>query len=316
MQLVRALLLIALLPAWPVFATTCGQDGVALQILGSGGPIADDDRAASGYLIWHDGRARVLVDAGGGVFVRFGQTGAHIEDLDLLALTHLHTDHAADLPALLMGGYFSPRRATLPVSGPMGNQLMPSIRDFLNAMFSSEQGAFRYLSGFLDGTDGLFALTPIEVNPKGAQPVEVFENKRLRVRAVGVEHGPVPTLGYLFELGGKLVAISGDQNLETAAFSKLAAAADILVMPMAIPEDADAVARNLHAKPSTIGQAAARARPGQLVVSHLMQRSLRSLDTNLAEIRRYYSGNVTVAEDLACFRLNQPRQSQETAHVH
>ena len=64
-------------------------------------------RAASGYLIWYDGRARVLIDVGGGVFVRFGQSGAHIQDLELLALTHFHTDHATDLPALLKGGYFS-----------------------------------------------------------------------------------------------------------------------------------------------------------------------------------------------------------------
>ena len=37
--------------------------GLVLQVLGSGGPVADDDRASSAYLVWHDGRARVLVDA-------------------------------------------------------------------------------------------------------------------------------------------------------------------------------------------------------------------------------------------------------------
>jgi ribonuclease BN (tRNA processing enzyme) len=206
------LIALALL-ARPVLAGDCGQNVVALQVMRSGGPVADDDRAASGYLNWYAGRARVLVDVGGGVFVRYGQTGAHLEDLDLLALTHLHTDHAADLPALLMGGYFSPRRGALTVSGPTGNTLMPSIGDFLNAQFSSEHGAFRYQSGFQDGTDGLFALTPVAVNTESREPLQVFRNKRARVTAVGVKHGPIPTLGYLIEIAGKRIAISGDQNL-------------------------------------------------------------------------------------------------------
>ena len=58
------------------------SDGIALQVLGSGGPIADDGRASSGYLVWVDGTARVLIDAGGGTFLRFAEAGARFEDLD------------------------------------------------------------------------------------------------------------------------------------------------------------------------------------------------------------------------------------------
>ena len=52
-------------------AFTCERsDGPVLQVLGSGGSIADDDRASAGYLVWLDGRARFLVDTGGGTFGR------------------------------------------------------------------------------------------------------------------------------------------------------------------------------------------------------------------------------------------------------
>ena len=37
--------------------------GIGLQILGSGGPIADDARASAGYVVWVDGESRVLIDA-------------------------------------------------------------------------------------------------------------------------------------------------------------------------------------------------------------------------------------------------------------
>ncbi len=284
----------------------CGAEGVALQVLGSGGPIADDGRAGSGYLIWHDGRARALVDVGGGVFLRFGEAGARLEDLELLALTHFHTDHAADVPALLKGGYFSPRRRALAVSGPDGNRLMPGMEGFLEALFAPDGGAFRYLDGFLEGTQGLFALEPITVSAAAAQPVEVWRDDGMVVHAVGVHHGPIPTLGYAFELAGRRIVISGDQNLSTKYLAPLAADADVLVMPMAIPEDAGSVARNLHATPSAIGRFAGAAAPGRLVLSHLMARSLDDLDGQLARVRDHYGGALTVAEDLQCIPTHGP----------
>ncbi len=75
-----------------------------LQLLGSGGPISDDLRASSGELVWWKGKSRVMIDAGGGVYLRFGQAGGKLEDLDFLGLSHFHTDHVADVPALLKGG--------------------------------------------------------------------------------------------------------------------------------------------------------------------------------------------------------------------
>jgi len=56
-------------------AQTCGEEGVAVQVLGSGGPELQDKRASSSYLIWQEGQARVLVDAGGGSALRFGESG-------------------------------------------------------------------------------------------------------------------------------------------------------------------------------------------------------------------------------------------------
>ena len=94
------------------------EQGVAVQVLGSGGPAADDERASSAYLVWLDGRARVLVDAGGGAFLRFGEAGARFEDLDIVALSHFHADHSVDVPALMKSGYFSDRQRPLGVAGP------------------------------------------------------------------------------------------------------------------------------------------------------------------------------------------------------
>lgn len=72
---------------------------LALQVLGPGGPVADDDRASSGYLLWVEGRAKSLIDAGGGVFQRFGASGADIADRDGVRVSVVGVEHGP-VPAL------------------------------------------------------------------------------------------------------------------------------------------------------------------------------------------------------------------------
>jgi len=91
-----------------------------VQVLGSGGPDLRDKRASSSYLVWENGRSLVLIDAGGGSALRFGESGAEMSQLDVMLLTHLHADHTSDLPALIRSSHFEQRQLPLPVFGPPG----------------------------------------------------------------------------------------------------------------------------------------------------------------------------------------------------
>ncbi|MEW5786077.1 MAG: MBL fold metallo-hydrolase [Bacillota bacterium] len=66
-----------------------------LVVLGCYGPYPPAGGACSGYLIEEDG-CRVLLDCGNGVLSRLQQ---HLDfwALDAVVLSHLHSDHAADL---------------------------------------------------------------------------------------------------------------------------------------------------------------------------------------------------------------------------
>src|ERR1700751_1290256 len=59
-------------------AQSCGSQGIAVQELGSGGPELQDRRASSSYLLWEDGQAKAVIDAGGGRARRFGERGAQM----------------------------------------------------------------------------------------------------------------------------------------------------------------------------------------------------------------------------------------------
>jgi ribonuclease BN (tRNA processing enzyme) len=273
-----------------------------LQVLGSGGPIADDGRASTGYLIWVDGRSRALIDTGGGTFLRFGEARASFEDLDFIGLSHLHTDHSADFPALIKSGNFSPRQRALPVAGPGGDGPFPGLVSYLQSMFG-EGGAYAYLGDFLKGTSGKPMLVPREVEKGG--PAVAYVGDRLRVEALRVPHAIVPTVAFRVSIGDVSLVFASDQNGGDPAFIDFARDATVLVMHMVVPEGVTGVGRRLHAPPSVIGDIAAETGPGKLVLSHFMARSLAALDDNVALVKERYDGEVALAEDLVC--ISMPR---------
>jgi ribonuclease BN (tRNA processing enzyme) len=278
----------------------CGEKGVWLQVLGSGGPELDDARASSGYLIWNSGKARLLVDMGSGSMLHFEKSGAAVNDLDAILFSHFHVDHSSDLPALIKAAFFTDRNRDLPVYGPSGNQFMPSTKDFLNDLFWVD-GAFQYLNRYLDGT-GSYQLLPHEVSASGKKQQQVLNDSRYQLTAVPVHHGALPALAWRVNIAGKSIVFSGDMNNDNNTLSTLATGADLLVAHNAIPEGMTGVARNLHMPPSEIGEIAAAANVKQLVLSHQMNRTLGVEAQTLKQIKKRYHGDVKFADDLQCFR--------------
>ena len=296
------LLSVGLSPGPAVAANACTAPGIHLQVLGSGGPELDDERASSGYLVWQDGRARVLVDMGAGSLLRFEQAGARIEDIEAILLTHLHVDHSADLPALVKASFFSERSTDLPVYGPTGNRRMPATGAFVQALFGDDNGAWRYLGSYLTGEEA-YRLRAVDVPAEGKESQRVMDRDGLRLTAVPVHHGPIPALAWRVDIGDRALVFSGDMNGDNHTLEGLAAGADLLVAHHAIPEEARGAARNLHMPPSVIGRIAGEAGVKQLVLSHRMRRTLGREAESERYIRRHYAGPLAFAEDGQCFSL-------------
>lgn len=300
--MIRCLLFCVLTPSG-LAAQTCGAKGVAAQVLGSGGPELQDKRASSSYLIWQDGQARVLIDAGGGSALRFGESGAQMSQLDLILFSHFHVDHSGDFAALIKSSWFEDRKRALPIYGPPGNDFMPATTEFVSDFFGDKRGAYRYLSELLvPGEGGSYKMQPHNV-VTDETPATVFRSGNLAVSAVRVTHGPVPALAWRVEIGGKSIVFSGDTNGDGEGLPRLAANADLFVAHNAVPEGATGVERRLHMPPSVIGQIAAEAHVKHLVLSHRMLRTLGKEDQTQSEIRKRYSGPLDFSNDLDCFAL-------------
>ncbi|MEM7688690.1 MAG: MBL fold metallo-hydrolase [Pseudomonadota bacterium] len=291
----------------------CPDTGAAIQVLGSGGPIAEGPRtpttpgrAGASYLLWIDGEPRLLIDAGSGSFLRFAQAGVRITTLDAILISHFHADHTGDLADILNSGGFEGRAQPLPVIGPGGAPRFPSTQGFLSRLLDKETGAFAHNGGYLDGTENKPLLQPRSV-PTGegaGPPVGLDVSNDYSVVAHPVHHGPAPTLAYVIEIGGKSVVLASDQSFLSERFvADLAGSKPTILIAHHVINGEPGQPRGLHRTPEEIGDMAKALEPERLLLSHNMERSLSRLDEGLAAIAKGYSGPVSVTVDLECFAL-------------
>ncbi|MCE5313252.1 MAG: MBL fold metallo-hydrolase [Nitrospiraceae bacterium] len=286
-----------------VSADMCSGRGVELQVLGSGGPEVQDKRASTSYLIWIDGKARVLIDSGGGSELRFGEAGAWMKDLYLVLFTHIHVDHTAGFAALVKSSFFENRTEPLPVLGPTGNKIFPPTTGFILGLFSKEKGIYRYLSEYLTGGKYSYAIKPRNIDIGNRSITEVFSGNGIKVFALPVIHGVVPNIAYKVMAGGYTIAFTSDTNGENRHLPTLAQNSDILVAHNAVPEDAEGDERSLHMPPSVIGKIAEASKTKKLILSHRMLRTLGKEEQTMKFISDFYKGDKVFANDLDCYSL-------------
>jgi ribonuclease BN (tRNA processing enzyme) len=283
-------------------AQSCAAGPLTVQILGSGGPFINPERASASYLLWVGGQAKLLVDMGGGAYLRFGQSRAKTSDLALVAISHLHPDHISDLPAFL---WLSNQVRTEPlpivgpsagkgVAGPAGNDVAPDFPTFLSRLFDEKTGAFQVLGGTLGGRGNGVRLNVSVVDVMKAEPSTVFEGQGLKVTALGIPHANMPTLAYRVETSDGSIVFSSDQNGTDPKFVDFARNANVLIMHLAIAAGATSP---LHAAPAVVGRIAQEAGVKRLILSHITQ---FDLEAAIADVKKSYTGALTVGADLQC----------------
>ena len=297
--LVRAAALLAILSvsvAHGADEPLCGDEGVWLQILGAGGPELDDGQRGSSYLIWHNNKARMLIDTGPGSSAAFDLAGAQLEDLYAIAFTHLHANNATDFPAYVNGSSLAERTEPLVVLGPdSNNERFPDTETFVERLIGP-QGAFPYLQDYLTvQSSGGYPVRARNVPATGKRRWARFGNAELRLAAIPVNHGDVPALAWRVEIGDRSIVIN--------VIPEFAKNADALVVTHAIPENARGRHREQFALPSQLGRIAKQADARLLVLSQRMNRTRGRESQSRAKIEESYDGYIIFANDMECWGL-------------
>jgi ribonuclease Z len=284
------------------------DDEFKVTLIGTSSPLPLPDRFGPSTLV-EAGDQKILIDAGRGVPIRLWQLKIPLGKIDVLFLTHYHSDHTSGIPDLWLTGWLPPpfagRKTPFHVIGPVGAK----------TLMENLQKAY--------ALDIKIRLEDEKLPPEGiAVAVDefekdgiVYEKNGMKVTAFEVNHGDVikPAVGYRIDYKGHSAVISGDTRYNENVI-KYGTGADLLVheVAMARPElmQIPAFQRIMahHTTPKEAGMVFSKAKPKLAVYTHIVllgngQISEPTLDDLVAETHQTYSGPLEVGQDLSSFTI-------------
>jgi ribonuclease BN (tRNA processing enzyme) len=280
-----------------------------LVLLGSkGGPALRPGGPWPSSSLLEIGGRTIVVDCGLGVTRALTDAGVGLKALDLVFITHLHSDHVLELGPLIHTAWTAGLATPVTVFGPPGTR--DCWRNFCWAMqFDIE---IRIVD---EGRPDVRELVSVEEFGEG----RVLEQGGLRVAALRVDHPPVTDCFALrFEHGGRSVVFSAD----TAFFPPLAEfarGADILVHEAMLEEGVERlVARTgngarlrehlfaSHSLAEEAGRIASDADVRRLVLNHLIPADDPAIGEAdwIKAVRKTWPGDLTIARDGLVVRLS------------
>lgn len=215
-----------------------------LIVLGVNSPFPRDGRATLGYVLEANGLF-LLIESGFGIHRRLREE-ALLDKLHGVYLSHLHSDHSADLPAVILGATMgSGREEKLPVYLPPGEA--DRLRQWLTAC------------GFTFVLDHAVLHELEHGNP--------LDLRGLRLTTAPAAHS-LPGCIAAFEAGGKKAVYTGDTG-DCAELRLAIRGADLLLSEVCnLPPDQAAAKGHLTAE--ALGTMAREAGVGELLLTHFM----------------------------------------------
>ena len=188
------------------------MERVTVTTLGTGDAFGSLGRAHSGILV-RAARGCLLIDPGPAILPQIRKARLDPSAIDGVIVTHLHGDHVAGFPFLLLDYQFASRRKRpLVVAGPRGSaKCLTSLATVCYPELSRDKLRFPIVYREIAVGDGLTL--------PGA-----------RVTAFRMAHGRAELcLGYRIHISGKTIAVTGDTGW-CESLVALAAGADLLLV--------------------------------------------------------------------------------------
>jgi ribonuclease BN (tRNA processing enzyme) len=180
------------------------------QFLGCGDAFASGGRFQTCFYLDGDDEP-LLIDCGATALVALKRQGIDASSIGWVALSHLHGDHFAGLPWLILDGQFAGRSRPLVVAGPPGTE--HRVKQAFEALYPGATAvARRFEIRFAELLQG----APSQLGPAGVTAFEV------------AHQSGAPSYALRVEFGGKLIAYSGDTEW-TDTLIEAASGADLFV---------------------------------------------------------------------------------------
>jgi ribonuclease BN (tRNA processing enzyme) len=237
---------------------TTSSASVEARFIGCGDAVGSGGRFQACILISTPTR-RLLLDCGATSISALKRGGIDPSSIGAILISHLHGDHFAGIPFLVLDGQFSHRREPLTIVGPAETEAR--VRAALVNMYP----------GFANEAPG-FPLTFVEIGEDDER-----ELAGIRLRAWSVPHDPLANpLALRVWLDGVTVAYSGD----TAWTEKLVEVADRADLFICEAQTLAPKAR-IHISYAEVVQHRSELRAARIVLTHMGADVLSSADLDL-----------------------------------
>jgi len=268
-------------------------------LLGTGTPNADPERSGpSVAIVVND--TPYLIDFGPGVVrrasaaFRKGVKGLAVKKLARAFVTHLHSDHTAGYPDLILTPWVLERTEPLKVYGPKGIKAMTA-----NILRAYQQDVAIRLRGGEPSNKTGFKVIAHEIKPG-----VVYKDENVTVKAFLVSHGSwKEAYGYRFETPDRTIVISGDCAPSPSIIDNCNGC-DVLIHEVysqsgftTRPPEWKKYHSRYHTSSKELAELASKARPGLLVLYHQLFWGT-SEENLLKEVQAGYSGKVVSGHDL------------------
>jgi ribonuclease BN (tRNA processing enzyme) len=289
----------ALSEASSILLQSAVQRPTQIVLLGTGTPNADPDRSGPSIAIVVNDTP-YLVDFGPGVVrraaaaFRNGIKGLEVKKLNRAFVTHLHSDHTAGYPDLILTPWVLERTDPLEVFGPKGikamtEHLLEAYRADIDIRLSGGEPSNK---------------TGYKVIAHEIKPGVVYKDANVTVKAFLVDHGSWPeAYGFRFETRDRTIVVSGDCRPSTSVIENCNGC-DVLIHEVYSqagfarrPSEWQKYHSRYHTSSRELAQIATKARPGLLVLYHQLFWGTSEEDL-LKEVRAGYSGKVVSGHDL------------------
>ena len=275
-------------------------------MLGTGTPRPDPARSGPATAIVENGTP-YLVDFGPGVVRRVAAAyskgvtalGPAAAGIKTAFLTHMHADHTAGYPDLILTPWILGRKEPIEVYGPKG------LRDMTKHILSAWRIDINNRVNGIDRLPRAGCRVVVHEITRG----EIYADGNIRVTAFPVRHGLKHAYGFRFETPDRVIVMSGD-TAPTPSLEEHCGGCDVLIHETYSQQTYEKVSpkwqryrRTHHTSSRELAALANRVKPGLLVLYHRANAggALTLPDPEEAvvnEIRQYYDGRVMTAHDL------------------
>ena len=270
-----------------------------IVLLGTGTPNADPERfGPSVAIVVND--TPYLVDFGPGVVrrasaaFRRGIKGLEVKNLRRAFVTHLHSDHTAGYPDLILTPWTLERTEPLEVYGPKGIKAMTA--HVLKAY--QEDISIRLTGGEPSNKTGHSVIA------REIKPGVIYKDVNVTVKAFLVNHGSWgEAYGFRFEAPDRTIVISGDCS-PTPSVIENCNGCDVLIHEVysqsgfaTRPPEWQKYHSRYHTSSRELAELASKAKPGLLILYHQLFWGTSEEDL-LREVRSGFSGKVVSGRDL------------------